>query len=187
MTEPEYLTNHFLIAMPGLTDPNFAHTLTYVCEHNAEGAMGIVVNRPMDISLGEVLKQLELEWPGDEVAGRVVFSGGPVEEQRGFVLHVPVGDWDATFTAGDVVGVTSSKDILEAIGRNVGPERFLVALGYAGWGPGQLEQEISHNAWLSGPADLDILFDTPAEQRLEAAAGLLGVDMNRLSSDVGHA
>jgi len=170
MTEAVYLANHFLIAMPGLTDPNFAQTVIYVCEHNSEGAMGIVINRPLDISLGEVLKQLDLEWPGDAVAEREVFAGGPVEEQRGFVLHEPVGQWDGTFITSGDIGVTSSKDILEAIALNQGPERFMVALGYAGWGAGQLEQEMSQNAWLSGPADRDILFDTPASARLEAAA-----------------
>ena len=181
------LTNHFLIAMPGLSDPNFYHTVTYLCAHNDEGAMGIVINRPMGINLGEVLEQMEIP-PADTATGRLqVVEGGPVQRERGFVIHRPRGEWDAMLPVGEDVGVTTSRDVLAAMARGEGPEDFIIALGYAGWGAGQLEQEISDNAWLSGPADHRILFDLPFEERWEAAAALLGVDLNLISNEAGHA
>ena len=185
--EPTHLTNHLLIAMPNLRDPNFEHTVTYICEHNENGAMGIVINRPIDIDIGEVFEQMQIPVSSPEATGARVFLGGPVEEQRGFVLHTQPAKWDSTLRVTDELSVTTSRDILEAMARGEGPEQALIALGYAGWGSGQLEQEILDNAWLSVPADRAILFDLPPARRWEAAARLLGVDLNMLSSDSGHA
>lgn len=183
-----YLTEHFLIAMPALEDVNFHHTVTFVCEHNENGALGIVINRLTDISLGEVMKQMGLEWPEDEdTANQRIFWGGPVEPERGFILHQPLGDWEATIDINGVIGLTSSRDVIQALQKGEGPEQSLVALGYASWGPGQLEQEMADNAWLSGPADEDIIFKLDPEDRWQAAAQLVGVDLDRLSNDVGHA
>ena len=187
MQDSPSLTNHFLIAMPGLADPNFFHTVTYICEHDAEGAMGIVINRPLDMTLGEILGHMEIETTDPRIATQPVFQGGPVQPERGFVLHSPLGNWQATLKITDEFGVTASQDILTAIAQHHGPEKNLVALGYAGWAAGQLEQEIAQNAWLSGPADPKIVFDMPHEQRWSAAAASLGVDLNLLSGDVGHA
>lgn len=180
------LSNHFLIAMPGLEDANFYRTVTYICEHNAQGAMGIVINRPLDISLGDILEQMEITASPD-TSKQAVFSGGPVQTERGFVLHSPDGDWESTLKVTPEISITTSRDILEAIADNKGPEQSLVALGYAGWGEGQLEEEMSANAWLSGPADSQIIFDLPSEERWQAAAQILGVDMNLMSGDAGHA
>ena len=181
------LTNHFLIAMPALDDPNFARTVTYVCAHNEDGAMGIVINRPMQIDLGEVFRQLELEAIDPDLNDQVVYQGGPVHRDRGFVLHHPVRDYGSTIQICDEVAVSTSRDVLAAIARGEGPRENLVALGYAGWSAGQLEHEMQQNAWLSGPATLEVLFRAPAEHRWELAAALLGVDLALMSSDVGHA
>lgn len=181
------LTNHFLIAMPQLADPNFFHTVTYICEHNEDGALGIVINRPLELTLGEVLEHMDLAADDNDATAQVVYQGGPVQQERGFVLHEPVTQWDATLPITEHIGVTTSRDILEAIAKGDGPQHSLIALGYAGWGAGQLEQELAQNAWLSGPADKGILFETPHEKRWEAAAALLGVDLNLLSGDAGHA
>lgn len=187
MSISPYLTNQFLIAMPGLEDPNFFHSVTYICEHNEEGALGLVINRPLDMQLAEILRHVHLEHAKPEAQQIPVHLGGPVQQDRGFVLHEPLGDWDATLKVTDRIGITSSVDILEAIANNHGPERTLIALGYAGWGAGQLEREIAENAWLSGPADSEILFNTPDEQRWRAAAASLGVDLDLLSGEAGHA
>lgn len=181
------LTNHFLIAMPGLADPNFHHTVTYVCAHNDEGAMGIVINRPLDLALSDVLAQMDMPAKPDALKDMAVYQGGPVQTDRGFVLHTPSLDWDSSIQISAAISVTTSRDILQALAKGNGPQHILVALGYAGWGAGQLEHEIAENAWLSGPADIDIIFTTPCEQRWEAAARLLGVDIQMLSNDVGHA
>ncbi len=187
MSETDYLANHFLIAMPNLADPNFFHTVTYICEHNEEGALGIVINRPMNLHLSDVLAHMELS-AADEVVGNApIYVGGPVQPDRGFVLHRPLGHWEATLPITEVIGVTSSRDILSAIAANEGPEESLIALGYAGWGAGQLEEEMAANAWLSGPADERIVFELPHEKRWEAAAAKLGIDLNLLSGDAGHA
>ncbi len=185
--ESTNLTNHFLIAMPALADPNFFHTVTYVCAHNDEGAMGIIINRPMDLHLKEILTQMNIETSDDHLTDIPVYEGGPVQRERGFVIHKPKGDWDAMLAVGDDIGVTTSRDVLAAVAKGEGPRDTLIALGYAGWGAGQLEREIAENAWLSGPVDTRILFDLPHEQRWEAAAALLGVDFDRLSSEAGHA
>ncbi len=182
-----FLTNQFLIAMPGLEDPNFFHSVTYICEHNEEGAMGLVINRPLDMTLGEIFSHIDIHEASPQARQVPVYLGGPVQPERGFVLHSPLGEWEATMKVTDRIGVTSSLDVLQAIARDEGPERVLVALGYAGWGAGQLEQELADNAWLSGPADPDILFGRPAPERWKAAAATLGVDLDLLSGDAGHA
>jgi len=187
MAEKLALTNQFLIAMPTLQDPNFFHSVTYICEHGEEGAMGIMINRPLDINLGEVLGQMDIASIDETVHRHPIFLGGPVQCERGFVIHRPHGHWDATLRVTADIGVTSSRDILEAIAAGEGPQRLLIALGYAGWGPGQLENEMVQNAWLSVPADDRIVFETPFERRWEAAAALSGVDIRRVSSDIGHA
>lgn len=186
MADAEFLTNHFLIAMPGLADPNFFHTVTYICEHDADGAMGIVINRPLELRLGNILSHMDIQ-ATPEMVELPVFQGGPVQTERGFVLHEPLGAWDATLQVSDQIGVTASQDVLVSIAAGHGPKRVLIALGYAGWGAGQLEREMAENAWLSGPATPEVLFDTPVEQRWAAAAALLGVDLNLLSGDAGHA
>lgn len=181
------LTDHFLIAMPQMDDPNFVRSVTYICAHNEDGAMGIVINRPLDMALGEVLMQMELSADSPAIAALPVYLGGPVHTDRGFVLHRPVQSWNSTIAVTAEVAVSTSRDILEAIAHGQGPGDVLVALGYAGWGAGQLENEIAQNAWLSGPASLDIVFKTPAELRWQSAAALLGIDLVSISHDVGHA
>ncbi len=181
------LSNHFLIAMPNLADPNFFHTVTLICEHNEEGALGIVINRPTDFSLGELLQQLELIEDADRYADIPVYAGGPVQGEHGFIVHSPPGEWAHSLRFGDGLALTTSRDLLEGIVEGRGPERLLVALGYAGWGPGQLEQELADNAWLTTPASHEILFEVPAEQRWKAAAAQLGIDLDLLSGDAGHA
>lgn len=183
----EYLTNHFLIAMPGMLDPNFSRTVTYICEHNEHGAMGIVVNRPMGLRLSQMLEQLDIEATDQAALDLPVYLGGPVQTDRGFVLHSGERSWESTMRISPQIAITTSKDILSAIAQGQGPKHSLVALGYAGWAGGQLEEEMSANAWLSGPADDAILFSEPSEHRWLAAASLLGVDMNLLSGDAGHA
>jgi putative transcriptional regulator len=180
------LTSHFLIAMPAMQDRNFSRTLTFVCEHNERGALGIVVNRPIDVTLSSLFKQVELELPDPALAGQQVFYGGPVQLDHGFVLHRPVGAWKSTLPVGEI-GLTTSRDILEAMSKGQGPQQHLVALGYAGWAPGQLEHEILANGWLTVQADLDVIFEVPPENRYEAAMKALGVNAANLSEEAGHA
>jgi len=187
MDAGQYLGNHFLIAMPQLADPNFFHTVTYICEHNAEGALGIVINRPLGLQLGEVFSHMEITPSVAQSEEIPIYSGGPVQQDRGFVIHRPVGEWSASLQVTEAIAVTSSRDILAAMATGHGPRDALVALGYAGWGAGQLEREILDNAWLSGPADERIIFELPTEQRWEAAAALLGVDIHALTGQPGHA
>lgn len=186
MGDPLSLINHFLIAMPNLGDPHFSRTVTLICEHSDQGAMGIIINRPMDLNLRDVLTQMNID-PRDLQFDMPVHLGGPVNNNQGFVLHEPLGHWQSTLPINVTLGVSTSRDILEAVAQNRGPDRYLLALGYAGWSPGQLEREIADNAWLSGPADNKILFNTPALERWSAAAGLLGVDLTTLSGETGHA
>lgn len=181
------LTHHFLIAMPAMADPNFSHTLTYVCNHDKDGALGLVVNRPIDMKLSALFEQIAVPLADDVLRVAPVHYGGPVQVDRGFVLHRPLGNWTSTLAVSDELGLTTSKDVLEALGRGDGPHDVFVSLGYAGWSAGQLEHELGQNAWLTVEADADLLFTTPAEQRLPAAMRLLGIDFSRLSEDVGHA
>jgi putative transcriptional regulator len=187
MSETTYLTNQFLIAMPGLMDPNFFQTVTYIGEHNASGALGIVINRPLNLNLGELLEHLRISTEQIQISAMPVYYGGPVQPEQGFVIHSPVGQWGSTIRVNDIIGITTSLDILQAIARGQGPDQILVALGYAGWGQGQLEREIVQNSWLSGPTDPTVMFQTPSEKRWSAAAALLGIDLNLLSGSAGHA
>ena len=187
MQENSSLTNQFLIAMPSLMDPNFSRTVTYICEHNAQGAMGIVVNRPINLQLGDMLDQLNIQATVPAARALPVYLGGPVQTDRGFVLHSGDSQWDSTLQIAPEVSVTTSKDILEAIAQGRGPAHALIALGYAGWASGQLEEEISANAWLSGPASEEVIFHLAPERRWRAAARLLGVDLDLLSGEAGHA
>ena len=180
------LTNHFLLAMPGMGDPNFDGSVVFVAEHNDKGALGLVINRPMDIDLGTLFERIDLRLEHKVRRLEPVFYGGPVQTDRGFVLHRPVGAWGATVAVGGDVGLTSSRDVLEAYAAGEGPDRLIVTLGYAGWGPGQLEDEIARNAWLTTQADLRVLFDVPADKRLNRAFGLLGIDPAFLSQEAGH-
>jgi putative transcriptional regulator len=181
------LANQLLIAMPNMRDPNFDHTVTLICQHNDDGALGIVLNRTVELTVGDILDQMDISQELFRQSGEPVHYGGPVQTERGFILHEDVGSWDSTLEVHDGLGLTTSRDILEAMARNEGPKRSLVALGYAGWGSGQLEQEISDNSWLNGPANPELIFSTPVEQRWAAAAQLLGVDLGLLSSEAGHA
>ena len=181
------LTNQFLIAMPNLKDPNFEKTVTYICAHNEEGAMGIVINRPLTIGLGEILLQMEIKTDIDAAKNKTIYHGGPVHTDRGFILHHSSEEWDSSINVSDDICVTTSKDILEAIATGGGPDEALIALGYSGWAGGQLEQELMDNAWLSGPVDLEIIFNTPDEDCWQSAADHIGVDIEKLSTDIGHA
>ncbi|HTP62452.1 MAG TPA: YqgE/AlgH family protein [Burkholderiales bacterium] len=185
------LTNHFLIAMPNMADPYFSKSLTYVCEHNDQGALGIVVNRPIDMTLLALFERLSLSMEDPARADAPVYFGGPVQTDRGFVLHLPAGEWQATLKVtvgqGGAIGLTTSKDILEAVGRGEGPSKMLVSLGYAGWSAGQIEHELKQNAWLTVEARDAILFDLPPDERLPAAMKLLGLDYARLADQAGHA
>ncbi len=188
MDNDSQLTGHFLIAMPNLADPNFFHTVTYLCEHTpGGGAMGVVINRPTDLTLGELTEQLNIEITEPDVRHVPIYQGGPVQMERGFVLHPVQDEWDNSLQITPEIALTMSQDIIEAIAAGVGPEKYIITLGYAGWGEGQLEEELAANAWLNGPADSSIIFDTPAESRWTAAASHLGVALNQLSSDIGHA
>ncbi|NOT16718.1 MAG: YqgE/AlgH family protein [Sulfuriferula sp.] len=181
------LTGHFLIAMPNMADERFSRTLTYICEHNEEGALGVIVNRPIDMNMADLYTQLNVPLTHPDIANNPLYFGGPVDAGRGFVLHQPVGDWQSTLAVHDGVGLTTSKDVLEAWAEGHGPDKIMVSLGYAGWDAGQLENEMAQNAWLSVAADTHVLFDLPADERLLAAMRLLGVDFANLSEEAGHA
>jgi len=229
----ESLENQLLIAMPSMGDSYFSKTVTYICEHNDDGAMGLVINIPINITLNDLLSQLieneaaeseaaknandekhsvtassyykeeaskELKEPKklavtqikaldseNIVLNQQVLTGGPVSQQRGFVLHSPQDGWNSSLSLSDDIMITTSKDILLALGTDQAPDKFVVTLGYAGWGPGQLEQEISENSWLTTPADHEILFNTPIEQRWKKATEKMGINLAHLSSDIGHA
>ena len=181
------LTHHFLIAMPGMADPHFAGTLTYVCEHNGDGALGIVDNRPTDMTMGALFKQINIDLESHDLAERPVMFGGPVQTDRGFVLHRPIGKWQSSLAVREGVSLTTSRDILEACAAGEGPPELIVSLGYAGWTAGQLEQEMGSNAWLSVQADPQILFDAPYGERVDRALALLGIELGSLSEEAGHA
>jgi putative transcriptional regulator len=180
-------TDHFLIAMPKMQDTNFSGALAYICDHSDQGALGVVINKPIELDLAALFGQIGLELTDLNLRDTPVYYGGPVQVERGFVLHRPVGKWGSTMSVNDRVGLTTSKDILEATARREGPAQILVTLGYAGWGPGQLEEEIKQNAWLTVPADPDIIFNLPISERIPAAAKLLGIDLFMLSAEAGHA
>lgn len=180
------LTNHFLIAMPGMADPSFARTVTYLCQHNEEGALGIIINRPSELTLKDIMDQMNIAFHDDALGRMPVYFGGPVQPERGFILHEPGGDWDSTLKVAEHLWLTTSRDILEAISRGEGPRKMLLALGYAGWGKGQLEEEIAQNAWLNAEAEQSIIFTRPAASRWKAAAELMGIDISLLTTQAGH-
>lgn len=182
-----YFNQQLLIAMPGLEDPNFDHGVTLMCQHNEEGALGITINRHSDLTLKDVLSQLDIPCDDDALGGQPVLAGGPVQQERGFVLHTPDGRWESTSEVAPGIMVTTSRDILEAIAENRGPEKFVVALGYAGWSAGQLEEELRENAWLNTGARSDIVFDLPIGERWMHAVEALGIDAARLQPVGGHA
>jgi putative transcriptional regulator len=179
--------NQLLIAMPGMEDPNFSASVTLICEHSSDGALGIIINRPMDLSLGGLFDQLDLSDVDSSIAAAPVMDGGPVAMERGFVLHSPCDTFDHSITVSEDIQLTLSRDVLESMAAGNGPDSSLIALGYAGWEAGQLEVEMLANTWLSVPASPDIIFKVPYEQRWRAAAGVLGIDISQLSPDAGHA
>jgi len=183
---PKSLRDHFLIAMPSLTDPIFSRSVTYICDHSEQGAMGIVINQALDLKLGEVFEQLSIDYQS-QLSDHPVLAGGPVNMQRGFVLHRDEGTWESTLRITSEISLTASRDIVAAIAQEQGPKHAQFALGYAGWSAGQLEEELNANAWLVVPADTGIIFDTPIEERWAATARQLGVDMNLISTTAGHA
>ncbi len=182
-----FLSDQLLIAMPAMADPHFDHSVTYICEHGPEGALGILINRPLGLTLGVVLAQLELSCDDPATRAHTVYFGGPVLPERGFVLHDSGSRWDSTLRVNERFSVTTSRDVLVAIAAGKGPRQSLVALGYAGWSAGQLEAELADNAWLSAPADPGLVFDAPPDRRWERAARSIGADPARLSGAAGHA
>jgi len=187
MVESTPLTNQLLIAMPSLRDPNFARGVAFLCQHGEDGAMGLMINRMSEYRLGDVLAQMNMHSDLADVVDAPVLIGGPVQPERGFVLHSPEGHWESSFRISDRISVTTSRDILVAIAEGKGPRHAVVALGYSGWSPGQLEQELCENHWLTAPASEQVLFETPLEQRWEAAAGIVGINLFQLASYAGHA
>jgi putative transcriptional regulator len=192
---PINLTHHFLIAMPGLQDESFSGSVVYLCEHSPNGALGLIINKPSDINLKSLFDKVDLPLRRADLSDAIVFQGGPVQTERGFVLHEPLaaardGVTEATYASTMVIPggleMTTSKDVLEALSTGAGPRRVLVSLGYSAWGEGQLESEIGENAWLTVAADPSLIFDTPIEQRYEKALALLGLQAWMLSPDVGH-
>lgn len=181
------LTDHFLIAMPAMVDSFFAKSLVYVAEHNPRGALGLIVNRPIDMSLGSLLERIDVPLQAEGIANLPVLFGGPVQTDRGFVLHRPVGQWQSTLVVNEHVGLTSSRDILQAVALRGQPRDLMVTLGYAGWSAGQIEHELAQNAWLTVPAELRILFELPYEERLPSALELLGISLTNLVDEAGHA
>jgi len=187
MTDSSYLTNQLLIAMPAMGDPNFSQTVTLVCDHSSRGALGLILNKPLPMRMAEVFNQLEITLPAAGLCNRQVLRGGPMQTDRGFVVHRAGGEWDSTLKVSDTIHVTTSRDILAAMARGEGPDEAVVALGYAGWDGGQLEDEIRANAWLSAPVDSGIIFELPFESRWQAAGRLLGVELSRISPLTGNA
>lgn len=192
------LTGQFLIAMPSMTDPSFSKTITYICTHNQDGAMGVVINRPLEQNVASLFEQIKLEIQDAPLSSSTPFVndtlyfGGPVQQDRGFILHSPGIEYNATVLVNDAVALTSSKDILEAVAENKAPEKMLIALGYAGWTAGQLEDEMGQNAWLNLEAVKiedcqQLIFDTPVDDKFNLAMRMMGLDLNNLSSVAGHA
>ncbi|MBK8971743.1 MAG: YqgE/AlgH family protein [Hahellaceae bacterium] len=178
------LRNQFLIAMPHLRDQHFEGTITYICEHNESGAMGIVINKPMELRLSEILSQLDID--GSSLSQQVVYTGGPMQSERGFVIHGDGSSWQSSLKVSEAMTVTTSRDILQAMASGEGPPKALIALGYAGWSEGQLEQELANNYWITCEADARILFETPDPEKIIAALGRVGIDYYRLASVAGH-
>ena len=187
MADATPLTNQLLIAMPNLRDPSFARGVAFLCQHGDDGAMGILVNRLSEYRLGDVLAQMNIKSDLSRISEAPVLIGGPVQPERGFVLHAPPGDWESSYKVSERLCVTTSRDVLAAMAQGKGPDDAIVALGYAGWNPGQIENELKENAWLTTAADESVLFYTPLETRWEAAANLVGVNISSLTDYAGHA
>ena len=187
INESGYLTNQLLIAMPAMGDPNFSQSVALICDHSSKGALGLIVNKPLPMCMGEIFEQLEIQLNPSPLRERLVLRGGPMQTDRGFVVHRAGGDWDSTLKVSDVIHVTTSRDILAAMARGEGPAEAVVALGYAGWDGGQLEDEIRANVWLNAPVDPGLIFDLPFESRWQAAGRLLGVELARISPLSGNA
>jgi len=187
MQAGDNLTGHFLIAMPTLNDGVFNKAVTYICEHDESGSFGIIINQQTNITLEQIANEMKLETGDNYNRNRPIFLGGPVDQGRGFILHRASGEWKSSLKVNNTVSLTTSQDILKALVHDKGPEDCIVALGYAGWAAGQLDKEIASNIWLSCPADEQLIFDTPVEERRQAAANLIGIDLSMLSSDAGHA
>jgi putative transcriptional regulator len=191
MTAPALnLANHFLIAMPSMQDPIFGGTVVYVCEHNENGVLGVVINKPTDMTMEVLFDRIDLEVSSAaerHLESEPIMFGGPVQDDRGFVLHTPGAHYSSSLTVTNDVAFTTSIDVLEAVARGQGPERMMVSIGYAGWSPGQLEDELARNGWLTVAADPSIVFDVPIEDRYQAAIKLLGFDPLMLNSEAGHA
>ncbi|MFU8877953.1 MAG: YqgE/AlgH family protein [Wenzhouxiangellaceae bacterium] len=187
MDAMNYIDKQLLIAMPGLVDPNFDHGVTLMCQHNDEGALGIVINQHSDLTLMDVMAQLGIRCEDETIANQPVLRGGPVNQERGFVLHSGAQRWEATTEVAPGILVTTSRDILEAIADHQGPDKFIVALGYAGWSAGQLEDELRNNAWLNTPVDSAIVFDSPIDDRWARAIAAMGIDAAALQPVGGHA
>jgi putative transcriptional regulator len=192
--DPINLTNQFLIAMPGMADETFAGAVVYLCEHTEKGALGLVINKPIDIKLRNLFEKVELSLDREDLAEEPVYFGGPVQTERGFVLHERLGGegdegmhYNSSLQIPGGLEMTTSKDVLEALSNGAGPKRVLVTLGYSGWGAGQLEEEMGRNGWLNVNAEPGVIFDTPVEQRYDKALGLLGIDPRMLSQEAGHA
>ncbi len=181
------LANQLLIALPALADPNFARSVALICQHDAQGAMGVVVNRASEYTLGQVFSQMGIESADEALCAQLVLHGGPVHPERGFVLHDGEREWDSTLAVADGLYLTTSRDVLEAMAAGDGPAHAVVALGCAGWGAGQLEHELGENIWLTAPADAELLFGLPLERRWQSAATRIGVDLFRLTDYSGHA
>jgi putative transcriptional regulator len=182
------LHNSMLISMPQLDDEPFHRSLIYICEHNEQGAMGLIINHETEVAFADILPQLSIEEEQATNLEQPIFTGGPVKPEHGFVLHTPLADkqWQSSIQVGTDLCLTTSVDVIDDIAHDTGPEHSLIALGYAGWGPGQLEHEIANNSWICCPFDADIMFNTPSDKRFDAAARLLGIDMNLISTQVGH-
>jgi putative transcriptional regulator len=182
------LTNQFLIAMPGMADDTFAGSVVYLCEHTERGALGLVINKPIDITLRNLFEKVELSLDRDDLATSPVYFGGPVQTERGFVLHEPVGGhYNSSLAVPGGLEMTTSKDVLEALSSGAGPKKVLITLGYSGWSAGQLEEEIARNGWLTVDAEPGVIFDTPVERRYERALALLGIHPGMLTNEAGHA
>lgn len=194
--QPINLTNHFLIAMPGMDDDTFQRSVVYICEHSERGALGLIINKPGGISLADLFERVELPLARPDLGGQPVFHGGPLQTERGFVLHDPIlaeglpadqSIYASTLTVPGGLEMTTSRDVLEAMSSGGGPRRVLITLGYSSWGEGQLESEIARNSWLTVDANADLVFDAPVEQRYDQALRLLGLESWMLSPDIGHA
>lgn len=194
--QPINLTNHFLIAMPGMDDDTFQRSVVYICEHSERGALGLIINKPGGISLADLFERVELPLARPDLGGQPVFHGGPLQTERGFVLHDPIlaeglpadqSIYASTLTVPGGLEMTTSRDVLEAMSSGGGPRRVLITLGYSSWDEGQLESEIARNSWLTVDANADLVFDAPVEQRYDQALRLLGLESWMLSPDIGHA